>query len=441
MTLRRNRSQTCLKWAAFSLLFFFGPAGFCPASRAQEQISTNPPAAYHLSPDRQQKAQALSHAAHLLHFGSEIWTLGVLWIFLASGSAAKLGASVVRKGRRGWLNSAIFSALLTTLVFLVIEMPPGIVGHAVSLNYGISVQPWLSWVQDCSVSFRLAVLSGTFIFMLAYFLVCWSPRRYWLWLAAALIPLTILGIFVLPIFIDPMYDKLDRLALTHPALVTQLERVVARTGTSIPPDRMFISRVSSKSNGLNAKVTGIGATKRIVIWDTTADRMPTDQILFVFAHESGHYVLNHIPKGLAIAAVGMLALFWLTARLADLLLKHFGARWNIPSLATLPGIVVLLLALSIIQFATEPVTNTISRFFEHEADVYGQEAIHGLVADPQQTAVAAFNSMGSANLEDPNPSPFIEFWIYDHPSTQTRATFAAQYNPWAPGQKPRFFTK
>jgi len=49
--------------------------------------------------------------------------------------------------------------------------------------------------------------------------------------------------------------------------------------------------------------------------------------------------------------------------------------------------------------------------------------------------------MGSANLEDPNPSPFIEFWIYDHPSTQTRATFAAQYNPWAPGQKPRFFTK
>ena len=84
-----------------------------------------------------------------------------------------------------------------------------------------------------------------------------------------------------------------------PALVDKLEEVVARTGTEIPPDRMFLMKASEKTNGINAYVTGIGSSKRFVMWDTTTDRMPDDEILFIFGHESGHYVLNHIPKMLA----------------------------------------------------------------------------------------------------------------------------------------------
>ena len=440
MTIGRSKGQSCLK--RFILVLLFGLSFSAPCF-AQAPAPAPAPAsdAYRLPPEKLERAEAFSRAGHLLHFGAELWALAVLWAFLATGAAAKLAASVVRKGRRGWLNSAIFSALLSTLIFMLVQMPPAIVGHALSLKYGISIQPWLPWVLEASVSFRLAALSGTFLFMLAYFLICWSPRRYWIWLAGALIPLTLVGVWVLPTFIDPLYDKYDQLSRTHPALVTQLERVVARTGTSIPPERMFLVKAASKGNGLNAKVTGLGPTKRIVIWDTTADRMPADEILFVFAHESGHYVLNHIAKGLVLAAFGMFALFWLTARLADWLLRRGGVRWRIESLASLPGLVVLLLALTLVQDATEPLANTISRFFEHEADVYGQEAIHGLVPDPQKTAVAAFNQMGEAYLEDPHPHPFVEFWSYDHPSTQTRANFAALYDPWAPGQQPRFFSK
>ena len=85
---------------------------------------------------------------------------------------------------------------------------------------------------------------------------------------------------------------------------------------------------------------------------------------------------------------------------------------------------VLLFAISVAELSSEPASNTFSRHFEHEADVYGQEAIHGIVADPQKTAVAAFNDLGEAWLEDPNPSPFIEFWEYNHPIVQTRANFA-----------------
>ena len=85
---------------------------------------------------------------------------------------------------------------------------------------------------------------------------------------------------------------------------------------------------------------------------------------------------------------------------------------------------MLLFALSVASFVLQPAGNAFSRHFEHQADVYGQEAIHGIVADPQKTAVSAFNHLGEAWLEDPNPSPFIEFWSYNHPCVQTRANFA-----------------
>ena len=82
-----------------------------------------------------------------------------------------------------------------------------------------------------------------------------------------------------------------------------------------------------------------------------------------------------------------------------------------------------------------------NRHFEHQADIYGQEAIHGIVADPQKIAVSSFNHLGEAWLEDPNPSPFIEFWEFNHPSVQTRAEFARQYNPWANSGHGEFFDK
>jgi len=200
-------------------------------------------------------------------------------------------------------------------------------------------------------------------------------------------------------------------------------------------------KASSKSNGLNAYVSGFGASRRIVVWDTTADRMPEDEILFTFGHEAGHSVLHHIAKGLALACVGLFALFWMTSRLAAWLANRFGSRWRVASVATLQGLVVLLLSLSLLGVVTEPAGAFVSRYFEHEADVYGQEAVRGIVADPRKTAVAAFNQLGEAYLDDPHPNSFVVFWTYDHPSIQSRATFASQYDPWKPGKTPRFFAR
>jgi hypothetical protein len=158
-----------------------------------------------------------------------------------------------------------------------------------------------------------------------------------------------------------------------------------------------------------------------VRWDTATDRLPDDEVLFLFGHESGHYVLNHLPKGMVCSAVGTFFVFWISAGIACGLARRYGVRWQLYSLessaplASRQGFLVLLFALSVVGLVLQPVGNAYSRSIEHEADVYGQEAIHGLVADPQKTAVSAFNHLGEAWLEDPNPSPFVEFWEYSHP--------------------------
>jgi Zn-dependent protease with chaperone function len=147
-------------------------------------------------------------------------------------------------------------------------------------------------------------------------------------------------------------------------------------------------------------------------------------------------------------ALGLFFVFWACAGFAGLLARRYAARWQlgvpytgIIPLASRQGFLVLLFALSLANFILEPAGNSFSRYFEHQADVYGQEAIHGIVADPQKSAVGAFNHLGEAWLSDPNPSPFVEFWEYSHPSTQHRASFAAHYNPWANGGHGSFFAK
>ena len=102
---------------------------------------------------------------------------------------------------------------------------------------------------------------------------------------------------------------------------------------------------------------------------------------------------------------------------------------------------MLLLAFSLFGLVSEPIQNTFSRHDEHAADVYGQEAIHGLVADPQAAAQGAFDVLGTTSFADPNPSPFYEFWTGSHPAIGRRAAFAKAYDPWAPGMEPKYFKK
>jgi Zn-dependent protease with chaperone function len=422
-----------------------------PASGTKAQPATTESAAqaYALPPDKLAKAIALNRIRNILDIAGSIWDVVFLWLLLATRAAASLEVWISRIFHRRWLQGLLFFAVFLALITLA-DLPLDLYGHHVSRAYSISVQGWPSWFGDAAKSLGLTLLIGAPVLLLFNWTVRHWPRRYWLAAWLVTLPLMVLSVAGEPL-IEPLFNHYEPLTKSHADLVAELEKVVARTGTHIPPERMFLMDASAKSNGLNAYVTGLGRTKRIVVWDTTAGRIPDDEIMFIFGHESGHYVLNHIPKMLAIGAAGLFFVYWACAGIAAGVARRFGASWHLQpqgqsaselaALCTRAGFVVLIFTLSLAGFILTPVSNGVSRHFEHEADVYGQEAIHGLVPDPQKTAVAAFNALGEAWLEDPDPNPFIEFWLYNHPSVKNRANFAARYDPWANGGHGEFFEK
>ncbi|WP_420237368.1 M48 family metallopeptidase [Telmatobacter bradus] len=421
-----------------------------PIAPTQDTASPQPPTpaqTYNLPPDKLAKAVALGHIHTALDLVDSLWSIGFVALLLATGWAARIAGWLEERIARRWLQGLAFFAvylLLSTLASLPLEL----LGHTASLHYGISIQGWASWFGDQGKALGIGILVGPLLMLLFHWLVRVSPRLWWLGIWAVAMPLTLLAIFATPLVIDPLFNKFEPLEQHHAALVAKLETVVARTGNRIPPERMFLMKASDKSNGLNAYVTGIGSSKRYVMWDTATDRLPDDEILFIFGHESGHYMLNHIPKEIAFSSFGLLALLFAGSRFAGSLAKRKATSWKLTSadpslapLATRQGFLLVLLTVSLLSLILQPASNALSRHFEHEADVYGQEAIHGLVADPQKTAVSAFNHLGEAWLEDPAPNPLVEFWEFNHPSVQHRSGFAAQYNPWAAGGHGRFFAQ
>jgi STE24 endopeptidase len=400
--------------------------------------STTAHDAYTLPPDDLAKAITLSRIQDVLAFGGSLWGIAFLWILLATGAAAGVDRWTRRILPRPWLQGLVFFALFLIAVFLA-GLPFDWFAQQTSRSYGISVQSWASWIRDEGTSLAISLLIGAPLLLFFNWTVRRWPRRFWLVAWVISLPLMVVAVFAEPLVIDPLFNKFEPLQKTDPALVQQLEKIVRRTGIDIPRSRMFLMKASAKTNGINAYVTGIGPSKRIVVWDTTANRIPTDEILFIFGHETGHYVLHHIPKGLAISAGSLFFGFWACAGIAAWLVRRRGSSWHVDALSSRAGFIVLLFVLSIAGFFAEPGANAISRHFEHQADVFGQEAIHGIVPNPRQTAVSAFNVLGLIWLENPHPSAFVVFWLYSHPSVQQRANFAAHYDPWKNGGHGKYF--
>lgn len=396
--------------------------------------------AYSLPPDKLARAVAYSRKRVILGFVESGWGILQLVLLLAFGFVRRMRNIAVNLGRNRWVQALVFTLLLL-IVTSALSLPVDIYGHHVSIAYGQSVQGWGSWAWDAVKSFLLALVFGTPVVMLLFWVIRKSPSRWWFWFWIPAMLIVLLSVFVAPVIIDPLFNKFEPLAQSNPALVDRLEQVVARGGVQIPANRMFLMKASEKVTALNAYVTGYGASKRVVVWDNTVAKATPDEISFIFGHELGHYVLNHIPATLVFLGVLLLMEFYLGYLGIRWLIARFGDGWGVPSQNDWGALVVLLLVLSVLSFFSEPIVNGYSRMHEHEADIYGQEVIHGIVADPQKVAQQSFQLLGEVSLTDPNPSPFVEFWTFSHPSVSSRAAFAAKYNPWTSGQRPKFFSK
>jgi len=386
------------------------------------------------------KAITLTRLRTLLAFGGTAWTILVLLLVLFWRWPAALRNWAERITPNRWLQGLIFLPIAILFLSLV-SLPLDIYSQHIERAYGLSVQSWPSWSLDQLKGLGLSLLAMTPLLLLLFWIIRVAPRKWWLWFWLCTLPVIVFAVFISPIWIDPIFNHFSPLQKSDPALTIQLEQLAHHAGLDIPPARMFLMQASEKVTGLNAYVTGIAATTRIVVWDNTIHKLPPNQILFVVGHEMGHYILHHIYKGLAFTMAVLLVLLWIAYLIVNALVRRFGPRWQIRASGDFAALAVLLLVFTGINFLFSPIANAFSRWEEHQADVFGQEAIHGLVPDPQQTAVKAFVALGENYLEAPNPNPFVEFWLYSHPSVSQRANFAAHYNPWLPGHHPKYFPR
>jgi STE24 endopeptidase len=399
-----------------------------PATAAPSRKVTS----YTLPPDLYRKARNLSKIHFRLDLAGFVYGLIVLWLILRWKLAPRYRDWAERFSGGRFLQSLVFAPLLL-LTIAVFTVPLDVYGEWVEKQYGISVQSWPSWSWDWIKAELITLIIGTILIWLLYRVIRRSPRRWWFYFWLISLPIGVFLFFIGPWVIDPMFNKFEPLQQKDPALTESLEQMVQRAGEKIPPQRMFWMGAGEKTTGLNAYVTGIGASKRIVVWDTTIAKMNTPQIVFAAGHETGHYVLQHIPKGLILFAVLFLVVFYVGKCSIGWVLARWGEGWGIRGLDDWASLPALLLLLTVFSFVVNPIASAISRYFEHQADQYGLEITHGLTPDSGQVAAQAFQILGEVDLSDPDPNPLQVFLFYDHPSIPDRIHFCLTYDPWANG--------
>jgi Zn-dependent protease with chaperone function len=437
------RLRTLLLFLLVLVTFGAPAAHAAPTSTeaAAMAAANNDHTAYTLPPDKLAKAQHLHAVFVVSHFGGALWDIVSLVLILQLGIAARLRNVAVNLTKNRWGQCFLFFFEFLVLNALL-DLPLDLYGHHVAVAYGLSVQGWIGWFGDLAKGFALSYVFGGLGVMLLFYLIRKFPRRWWLWLWFPTMAFVLIATYISPWLIDPLFNTFEPLRQANPALVAEMQKVVARApGIDLPPDRMFLMKASDKVTTLNAYVTGFGASKRVVIWDTLLTRATPDQISFIFGHEMGHYVLGHVLSGIFVSFFGILATFFVGFHLFQFLLRRFGTRWRIPSQENWAALYVFVLVLSVLSFFAEPIANAYSRGHEHAADVYGQEAVHGIVANPQLVGRQAFQVLGEDSFDDPEPHPFVEFWTGSHPPIWFRAAFAKHYDPWAAGEEPKYFKK
>ena len=395
-------------------------------------LTTQAPQQYSLPPDKLRRAIEYAHAGYSLHFTSEIYAIVILAAIVATGLSAKFRDWAEAASKRRFVQALIFIPLLLVTNDLL-YLPANIFGQHLERKFDQSIQSWPSWFWDWTKSELIAVVCAVPLAWLLYAVIRRSPRRWWLYFWLATLPIIVTVMYLEPMIIEPLFYRFEPLAATHPALVSQLEQLVARGGLAIPPDRMFEMKASEKLNSLNAYVSGFGGSKRVVVWDTTLQKLTTPEILFVFGHEMGHYVLGHIRNSLLWLSLLLLVLLFLGSNIVRWIIARRGGKWHIREPADWASLPVLLLIVAIFSFLTEPVVNGYSRWQEHQADVFGLEITHAIVPNSSSAAAHSFQVMGEIGLDEPNPNHFIEFWLFSHPSTSNRLTFAQTYDPWKTG--------
>jgi STE24 endopeptidase len=317
----------------------------------------------------------------------------------------------------GWLQAAIYVfwfSIITTLFMFPVQW----ISYMISKKYGIAASTFSVWMKDFFIDFWLGYFMLVLMTIVIYALIRKSTKRWWLYVWLLTVPFTLFLMFVKPVIIDPLYNDF------YPLKDKQLEEKILDVAhqADIPANHVYEVNMSEKTNALNAYVTGIGSNSRIVLWDTTLNKLNDEEVIFIMAHEIAHYVKKHVYIGVIGYLLISLLGFYLTAKILNYVVQRYGKQLQIRGIADVASLPLILLIFSVLSFAASPFSNAVSRYQEHSADRYAIE-----MTNNPEAAVSTFQQLTISGLSEVNPPAIVKWFRYGHPTMVERIHYLENF--------------
>jgi STE24 endopeptidase len=371
--------------------------------------------------------EASELALRYYHSGNVIWVVDQLLglalpaLLLFTGLSARLRTIAANVGRGHFYPTLVVYLVLLSLLLFVVQLPLTVyVGYVREHAYGLSAQRFAKFAGDQLKGLGIGLIVGALVIWVPYLLLARSPARWWLWTGALTLPFFTLVLLITPVYIAPLFNKFG--PMKDKALEKEVLAVAAQAG--VEGARVFEVEKSVDTEKVNAYVTGVGKTKRIVLWDTLLARLTPAQTRFVVGHELGHYVLGHVWINILISSTLTLLGLYGAHRTAGFLLARFGGRFGFTQLSDPASLPLLMLLLSLFSFLIGPAALALSRYHEHEADRFGLNLTRDNTA-----AATAFVALQRQNLAVPRPGLLYKIFRASHPPIGERVDFINGYRP------------
>lgn len=381
-----------------------------PVSRAPFNVeaATNAYMAQ-LSPQARAKSDAYFEGGYWLILWDLLVALGVAWLLLGTRLSARMRDFAERITRFRWLQTAIYTVqyiLLTTLLTLPWNIYEGFVREH---QYGLSTQNLGQWMGDQAKALLVGLILGTVALVIIYAVIRKATRTWWLWGAGVAMVFMIFAATIAPVYIAPLFNTYK--SLPDSQLKVQILSMARANG--IPAGDVYWFDASRQSKRISANVSGMFGTTRISLNDNLLKRSRPAEIKAVLGHEMGHYVLDHVYTGIIFFGIIIVFGFAFVRWGFGWVERRWGARWGIRGIGDVAGLPLIVALFSIFMFVLTPVTNTITRSMEAQADAFGLNAAR----QPDGFAEAAVQLSEYRKMR---PSPAEEFVFFDHPSGWNR---------------------
>jgi STE24 endopeptidase len=340
---------------------------------------------------------------------------GLLVVILATGWTGTLRDLAYRGAGQNYTLAVFLYVLMLMLISKAIGLPLEYYGFQLEHRYHLSNQRLRSWLWDECKSLLLGLALATIAVELIYVLLRQDPQHWWLIAWAVFMGLFVLLAQLAPVVLLPIFYKFE--PLENEELKRRLIVLSERAGTRVRG--VYKWHLSEKSKKANAALTGLGATRRIILADTLLDNYSDDEIEAVLAHELGHHVHRHILKSIGVQAGITLFGFWL----ANEVLRYAVERRNMfETLSDFANFPLLILVSTVLSFLLMPALNAYSRFNERQADRYCFESVASV-----QPFISSMNKLADQNLAEKMPSRWVEWLLHSHPAIARRVAAAENW--------------